>query len=158
MKYEIEDKRYHIQNCGQSSVCRSPSQWKNEPRHIPLIDSIPYLKDYLDHEHPQSGNSNSILICGTGRSLGRKIGGGTIYQIYHKYKEEQFPRLLESPAVPSEDKGKIRELLKTPWNPYIRRHSALTQKSKFLKEHLIRQHAGWSGRSDALDIFSLLRK
>ena len=120
---------------------------KTGPRHIPLIDSIPYLKDYLDHEHPQSGNSNSILICGTGRSLGRKIGGGTIYQIYHKYKEEQFPRLLESPTVPSEDKGKIRELLKKPWNPYIRRHSALTQKSKFLKEHVPRQHAGWSGRS-----------
>jgi integrase len=25
---------------------------KTGPRHIPLIDSIPYIKDYLDHEHP----------------------------------------------------------------------------------------------------------
>ena len=31
--------------------------------------------------------------------------------------------------------------------PYIRRHSSLTQKSKFLKEHILRQHAGWSPRS-----------
>ena len=26
---------------------------KTGSRPIPLIDSIPYLKDYLDHEHPQ---------------------------------------------------------------------------------------------------------
>jgi hypothetical protein len=38
-------------------------------------------------------------------------------------------------------------LLKKPWNPYIRRHSALTEKSTILKEHVLRQHAGWSGRS-----------
>jgi hypothetical protein len=41
----------------------------------------------------------------------------------------------------------IKELLKKPWNPYIRRHSALTEKSTILKEHVLRQHAGWSGRS-----------
>jgi predicted nucleic acid-binding Zn ribbon protein len=46
-----------------------------------------------------------------------------------------------------EDKQKIRELLKKPWNSYIRRHSALTEKSTILKEHVLRQHAGWSGSS-----------
>jgi hypothetical protein len=54
---------------------------------------------------------------------------------------------LESPNVPPEDKQKIKELLNKPWNLYIRRHSALTDKSKILKEHVLRQHAGWSGRS-----------
>jgi hypothetical protein len=34
--------------------------------------------------------------------------------------------------------------LKKPWNPYVRRHSALTEKSAILKEHVLRQHAGWS--------------
>jgi hypothetical protein len=34
-------------------------------------------------------------------------------------------------------------LLKKPWNPYIRRHTALTEKSAILKEHILRQHAGW---------------
>jgi integrase len=43
---------------------------KTGSRHIPLIDSIPYIKDYMDHEHPQPGNPNAILICGTGKSLG----------------------------------------------------------------------------------------
>ncbi|MFL6421568.1 MAG: zinc ribbon domain-containing protein, partial [Nitrososphaeraceae archaeon] len=64
-----------------------------------------------------------------------------------EYKEHFFPRLLENPHIPTEDKAKIRELLKKPWNPYIRRHSALTEKSTMLKEHVLRQHAGWSARS-----------
>jgi integrase len=120
---------------------------KTGPRHIPLIDSIPYLKDYLDHEHPQPRNPNAPLICGIGRSLGRHIGSISLTKLYAKYKKIIFPKLLESPNVLPEDKQKIVELLKKPWNPYIRRHSALTEKSTILKEHVLRQHAGWSGSS-----------
>ncbi|HKG88736.1 MAG TPA: hypothetical protein VKA95_10445, partial [Nitrososphaeraceae archaeon] len=54
---------------------------------------------------------------------------------------------LESPNILPADKPRIKELLKKPWNPYIRRHSALTEKSTILKEHVLRQHAGWSGSS-----------
>jgi hypothetical protein len=120
---------------------------KTGSRPIPLIDSIPYLKDYLDHDHPQPGNPNAPLICGIGRSLGRHIQPTRIAEVYDEYKKEVFPKLLESPNAWPEDKAKIRELLKKPWNPYIRRHSALTEKSTILKEHVLRQHAGWSGSS-----------
>jgi hypothetical protein len=67
--------------------------------------------------------------------------------MYIEYKKHIFPKLLESPNVLPEDKQKIRELLKKPWNPYIRRHSALTEKSTILKENILRQHAGWTGNS-----------
>jgi integrase/recombinase XerD len=117
---------------------------KTGSRPIPLIDSIPYLKDYLDHEHPQPTNPNSPLICGTGKGLGRHIKATRIARIYSEYKKQIFPKLLESPNVLPEDKPKIKELLKKPWNPYIRRHSALTEKSTILKEHVLRQHAGWT--------------
>src|SRR5919106_3299270 len=120
---------------------------KTGSRHIPLIDALPYIKDYIDHEHPNPGNQNAILFCGFKKSLGRPIEVITLYQIYDRYKKEIFPRLLQDPNTPEEDKQKIRELLKKPWNPYIRRHSALTEKSSFLKEHILRQHAGWSPRS-----------
>lgn len=46
---------------------------KTGSRHIPLIDSIPYVKDYLDHEHPHPGNSNAILLCGIRKSLGKVL-------------------------------------------------------------------------------------
>jgi integrase len=122
---------------------------KTGSRHIPLIDSMPYIKDYLDHEHPQSGNPNAILICGTGKSLGRALDNKSLHKIYNKdYKKSLFQKLLENPNVPQEDKQKITELLKKPWNPYVRRHSALTEKSKILKEHTLRQFAGWTTGSN----------
>ncbi|MGC2382166.1 MAG: hypothetical protein WA631_03540, partial [Nitrososphaeraceae archaeon] len=37
---------------------------KTGSRHIPLIDSIPHVKDYLDHEHQQPSNPNAIFISG----------------------------------------------------------------------------------------------
>jgi integrase len=120
---------------------------KTGSRHIPLISSIPYLKDWLD-SHPQRGNSNAFLIPSVSdRSFGKNMSVHGLLMIYRRYKLEYFAKLLEDPTVIPEDKQKIKELLKKPWNPYIRRHSALTEKSKILKEHVLRQHSGWSPRS-----------
>jgi integrase/recombinase XerD len=142
LKLKIKDISFKA--LGTSQYAEVVVNGKTGSRPIPLINSIPYLKDYLDHEHPQPGNPNSPLICGTGRGLGRHIRPARIYNIYSEYKEQIFPKLIESPNVLPEDKQKIRELLKKPWNPYIRRHSALTEKSTILKEHVLRQHAGWT--------------
>jgi integrase len=37
---------------------------KTGSRLIPLIDSLPYIKDYLDHEHPQPQNLNAPFFAG----------------------------------------------------------------------------------------------
>jgi integrase len=88
-------------------------------RSIPLFDSIPYVKDWLD-EHPLRGNPNAFLVAGMGKSIGRPIEISTLGMIYKKrYKEGVFPKLLEDPIIPQEDKMKIKELLVKPWNPYI---------------------------------------
>ena len=77
--------------------------------------------------------------------------------IYRRYKKEFFPSLLEDPKVLPKDKIKIRELLRKPFNPYIFRHSALTQRSKILRENVLRQHSGWSPRSQMhLNIYTIL--
>jgi integrase/recombinase XerD len=122
---------------------------KTGTRHIQLIDSIPYIKDWIS-QHPHSGNLNSILFCGFGKSFNRPILETTIAKIYKNYKNKFFPKLLDNnnPNVTPEDKQKIKELLKKPWNPYIRRHSSLTEKSTILKEHTLRQFAGWSPGSN----------
>jgi integrase len=117
---------------------------KTGTRPIPLINSLPCLKDYLDHDHPMPSNPNAPLICGTMKSLGKHLTPVSISHIYNNYKKRIFPYLLDSPNVPPEEKKLIAELLKKPWNPYIRRHSALTEKSMILKEHVLRQHAGWT--------------
>jgi integrase/recombinase XerD len=121
---------------------------KTGTRTIPLFSCIPYLKDWLD-EHPQRGNPNAMLFPSmSDKNFGRKMMGSEgIRLVYRKYKLTYFPKLLENPNVAAEDKIKIKELLKKPWNPYIRRHSALTEKARILREPILKMHAGWSGRS-----------
>jgi len=46
-----------------------------------------------------------------------------LYKTYEKYKTEFFPKLLNTPGVPQEDKDTITALLQKPWNPYVLRHS-----------------------------------
>jgi integrase/recombinase XerD len=103
---------------------------KTGSRPIPIIDSIP-----------------SPLISGVGSALGLHISVSRLFNIYNEYRKVIFPKLLKSPNVLPEDKQKIVELLKKPWNLYVRRHSAITEKSKLLKEHVLRQHCGWTAGS-----------
>ena len=120
---------------------------KTGTRHIPLIQSIPYIKDWLSN-HPSRNNPQSPLFIGLSKnSMGRRLNTKGLYQIYKIYKEEFFPKLLEDPTISNEDKEKIKNLLAKPFIPYIRRHSALTEKSVKLKSSTLNQHAGWSMNS-----------
>ena len=121
---------------------------KTGTRHIPLIQSIPYIKDWLSN-HPSRNNPNSPLFPGLGRNcIGKQLTAIGLYQVYKYYKADFFPRLLKDNTVSIEDKEKIKCLLAKPFNPYIRRHSALTEKSTKLKSNTLNQHAGWSINSN----------
>lgn len=143
LKLRIRDVTFKI-TPNKSQYAELIVNGKTGSRPLVLIDSIPYVKDYLDHEHPQPRNPNAIFISGHRKSLGRALDIRAIESIYRDYKTKLFPKLLQSPDVLQEDKLRIRELLRKPWNPYVLRHSSLTDKSKILKEHVLRQYAGWS--------------
>jgi integrase/recombinase XerD len=120
---------------------------KTGSRQLPLIQSVPYIKDWLS-EHPSRNNANSrLFVALSKRCLGRPLTVGGLYQIYKYYKEEFFPMLLDDASIPTEDREKIKVLLTKPFNPYIRRHSAISEKSKRLKLHTLTQHCGWSFNS-----------
>jgi integrase len=120
---------------------------KTGSRHIPLIQSIPYIKDWLSN-HPSRNNTNSPLFVGLGRnSMRKQLNSHSMYGIYKDYKEKFFPKLLEDPTVSNEDKEEIKNLLSKPFNPYIRRHSALTEKSTKLTSCTLNMHAGWTPNS-----------
>ena len=115
---------------------------KTGSRHIPLIQSIPYIKEWLSN-HPSRNNPNSPLFVGLGRSsMGKKLTINGLYGIYKDYKENFFPKLLEDNTISNEDKERIKALLLKPFNPYVRQHSALTEKSTKLKSSTLNQHAG----------------
>ncbi|HEY6882803.1 MAG TPA: zinc ribbon domain-containing protein, partial [Nitrososphaeraceae archaeon] len=111
--------------------------------------SIPYIKEWLSN-HPSRNNPNSPLFIGLSQNtMGRRLNTRGLYQIYKIYKEEFFPKLLaEGSTISNEDKEKIKNLLSKPFNPYIRRHFALTEKSTKLKSSTLNQHAGWSPNSN----------
>jgi integrase/recombinase XerD len=122
---------------------------------IPLINSIPYIKDMLD-SHPQKNNPNAYLIHSE-RVFGRRISIFGLFHVYKRYRTKLFPSLLKDPLLDPNDKTKIQDLLKKPWNPYIRRHSALTEKSKILKESILKAYAGWSPTSNVTHPFCLFK-
>jgi integrase len=127
-------------------VARITVNGKTGTRHVRLNNSYPRLKDWLRQGHPYPGNPSAPLFCGLGKkNTGKKLARNTMFSIYNNYKKVHFPHLLKDPTVPEEDKRKIAELLKKPWNPYIRRHTAATEISKALNDSvLIDQYMGWS--------------
>jgi integrase/recombinase XerD len=142
-------KEINFKLAGDKTYAQISVNGKTGNRVIPLFNSIPYIKDWINN-HPQPGNSNAFLIPSMkSATFGRKLSPLSLNGIYHRYQKKRFPDLLNDENVPIEDKNKIRELLKKPWNPYIRRHTGLTEKSKMkqINEHQLRQLAGWSPRS-----------
>ncbi len=120
---------------------------KTGSRHIPLIQSMPYVKEWLSN-HPSRNNPNSPLFISLSKnSMRKQLSVTGLEEIYKDYKENFFPKLLEDSTLSVEEKEKIKGLLNKPFNPYIRRHSALTEKSTKLKSSTLNQHAGWTTNS-----------
>lgn len=131
------------------------SESKTRPRTLPLIFSIPYIKDWLDC-HPGRNNPNAFLFVSlSDTNYGTQLSQNALYKQYtRKFKKKYFPKLVaESSNIPDADKSHLRNLLTKPWNPYIIRHSALSAKSQILKESTLRDHAGWSTSSKMPSIY-----
>ena len=128
---------------------------KTKPRTIPLIDSIPYVKDLISNHHPTPTNPDSwLFISNSNTTFGSKLTyDGITYQYKYFYKNKYFPKLLENETIPEADKSLIRNILTKPWSLYIFRHSALTEKSLILKEHVLRDHAGWTMSSTMPEVY-----
>lgn len=126
-------------------------------RTVPLIDSIPYLKDYLQNEHPTPENQSSwLFVSATYRTFGNKLSyDGLRYKYSRFYKTTYFPNLLkeDNETIHEVDKAYIKNMLTKPWNLYIFRHGSLTEKSQVLKEHVLRNHAGWTMSSKMPQIY-----
>jgi len=127
---------------------------KTKSRTLPLIFSLPYLKQFLQI-HPQGTNSNAWLFISYSRQnkLGRVSRDGLLKKYQEYYKKRFFPSLLEIDTVSDKDKSCIRNLLMKPFSLYVFRHTALTRKSAFLKDHILRDHAGWSSTSSMPQIY-----
>lgn len=127
---------------------------KTKSRTLPLISSIPYVKEWLQ-EHPLGNNPEAWLFISYSKlnKLGQLTRDGLLKKYAEYYKDRYFRGLIINPSVSERDKAYIKNLFTKPWNLYIFRHSALTQKSQILKEHILRDHAGWSPTSNMPEVY-----
>lgn len=145
LSLRIGDLKFKVSSTGMQYAETHIKNTKTKPRTLPLIFSIPFIKEWIE-SHPYANNPNSWLFISLGdRSFGKQLTENALYKLYSRnYKQKYFPKLLKDDEIEERDKSYIRNLLTKPWNPYIMRHSALTQKSQILKESTLRDHAGWS--------------
>lgn len=153
LKLDIADIDFRVSPNG-SHYAEVVPNGKTGQRPLPLFHSVAYIKKWLN-EHPMATVSGAPLFPNTmGKNRGRHMQPNNLYMRYVVYyqkgvhtkkrkSEGYFQRLLHDPSVPAEDKVKIEQLLRKPWNPYVGRHSALKDKAKILSGPMMDLHAGW---------------
>jgi integrase len=126
------------------------------PRTVPLFNSIPYVKDWIN-DHPTGDNPDSWLFVSLSKNrfAGKLTYDGLYNHYVDYYKSKYFPNLvkIDDGSVPDIDKAIIKDMLLKPWALYNLRHSSLTEKSLILKEHVLRDHAGWTMTSKMPQIY-----
>jgi hypothetical protein len=160
LNLRINDIKFHVNDEGIQYAEVRITNGKTGSRTVPLIDSLPYLKEHMssslsssDENHPNSSNPNSWLFVSTGNNHGTKLTYDGLATRYEYYRKRYFPSLIEDETIPEYDKALIRNMLTKPWNLYVFRHSALTEKSQFLTEAVLRSHAGWTMSSKMPQVY-----
>ncbi len=128
LSLRIEDIKFKISSTGMQYAEVHIADSKTKPRTLPLIFSVPYVKEWIE-SHPFVNNPNSWLFISLGdSSFGKQLTENALYKQYSRnYKQKYFTNLSNDPSIEERDRAYLRNLLTKPWNPYIMRHSALTQ-------------------------------
>lgn len=138
---------------------------KTKQRPLPLINSISYVKKWLN-EHPMKNNPEAPLFPNAlGKNRGKAMDSNALWILYvmhyqkgiHNKKKDlpgYFQRLLQDPEVPREDKEKLEVLLQKRWNPYVRRHTGLTEKRPLLPATTFNLYSGHSPNSKQPNIYT----
>ncbi len=152
LNLKIKDIKFRVNEEGIQYAEVRITGGKTSSRTVPLIDSLPYLKEWLQ-EHPTHSNPDSWIFISQGNNHGTKLTYEGLSSHYEYYRKRYFPSLLKDETIPDFDKAIIKNMLTKPWNLYVFRHSALTEKSQFLTEAVLRSHAGWTMSSKMPQVY-----
>ena len=152
LNLKVKDIQYSITDEGIHFAEARITQGKTGPRTVPLIDSLPYLKQWLE-EHPMGKSLDSYIFISQGNNQGSKLTLDGLSSHYTYYKTKYFPKLIDDKTLPEYDKAIIKNFLSKPNNLYVYRHSALTEKSQILSESVLKDHAGWTMSSKMTQIY-----
>ena len=152
LNLKVKDIKFSVTDEGIHYAEVRIMQGKTGPRTVPLIYSLPYLKEWLE-ENPMGKSPDSYIFISQGNNHGSKLTLDGLSSHYEYYKTKYFPNLLDDNTIPDYDKALIKNILTKPWNLYVYRHSALTEKSQILSESVLKDHAGWTMSSKMTQIY-----
>ncbi len=126
-----------------------PVTGKTGRRQLTILS--PYYTDYLKkwiELHPKGTVPSSYLIYS--KKTGGKLTPNSLWSIYIRELKPHFTKLLDE-AIGQDDRKQIEQLLLKPWNPYLIRHSTVTE-YLVRKRRLSGKHAnqwfGWKKESN----------
>jgi integrase/recombinase XerD len=122
--------------------------------------SIQYFQVYLPY-HPDPTNKGAFIFASKEHSAyyspSLPISSDALRSDYIAYRDKLIPKLLKRPDVSDTDKEHLLMLKEQKkWNPYTMRHSSLTKLARDpnINDYTLRQHAGWSKRSNMIEIYT----
>ena len=75
---------------------------KTGTRHLPIIDSLPYVKDWLD-QHPRRNDPNAYFICSLDRkNYAKQMSLRGLQGVYKRYKDNYYLPLSKDSTIPNE--------------------------------------------------------
>ncbi len=157
LNLKIKDIIWSMNDTGEQYAEIEIKDGKTGSRTVPLIDSVPYVKAWI-LAHPTGTNPESWLFVSiNGHGFGQKLTPHSMWKNYVEvYQRQYFPSLLKREDIPDKDKEVIKKLLKKPFNPYVQRHTGITEKSKILSDGTLRVYAGWGPASKMLAVYKHL--
>jgi integrase len=135
---------------------------KRQSRIVGITEfTIQYYQQYLLQQHPDSANKNSFIFISRERSANYRnvpISPEALRADYIAFRNKIIPKLLKRPDVTPESDKKHLQFLKEQkkWHPYTMRHSSLNKLARHpnVNDYILRQHAGWSKRSDMVEVYT----
>lgn len=115
LSLKIGDVMFHNSDGKINATVTIGKEGKTPPRTVPIINAIPYLKDWLATDHPHGDSKNHYLFPSLNRKSimrNKKLDTHSLLVLYNNMKLKLFPRLLDDPNIHQEDKQKLGELLR----------------------------------------------
>lgn len=112
-----------------------PENTKTGTRTIPIIFAFPFVRDWINN-HPLKNDLNAPLFINLHSRKPRPISHRQLWAFFDRSKAQLNHRLQ-----------------KRYWNPYILRHSRLTEYAKVLTEFQLKAYAGWTPDSPMSSVY-----
>ena len=92
LNLKIKDINFNVTDNGIQYAEVRITQGKTGPRTVPLIDSIPYIKEWLE-EHPMGNVLDSYIFISQGNNHGSKLTLDGLSSHYDYYKTRVFSKI-----------------------------------------------------------------